>query len=116
MPGCSNADRLPTHVRQKATGRMTAERSCQLVGTGGMEGFVELTNNTIFATPLTVRFYTETPAGQVDPCSSTFAMPPLLGSRIYVKHAVFGANVTHRVDVSLASDRDAADVICTLYC
>ncbi len=116
MPGCSNADRLPPHVKQKATGRMTAEYPCRLVGTGGMEGFLELTNNTLHPTPVVVRFYVATPAGETDLCSSAFHMPPLHGSRIYLKNSVFGANVTHRIEVSAGPQVEGADVICTLYC
>ena len=86
-----------------------------MVGTGGQLCVVKLTNNTVFARPLMLRFYTAGPGGETDLCSSTFLMKPVNGSTLFFKNTVFGQVVTWRVEVATSFDVEVADVLCAMY-
>jgi hypothetical protein len=116
MPACQNATSVPTNLPSKAVGRVTPETSAKLVATGGQVCFIELTNQTLHATPLTLRYYSTGPAGETDLCSSSFLMKPLAGSKLVFSFSVFGANITWRVEVATAVDVDVADVRCSMHC
>lgn len=115
MPRCENADSLPSGMNQIGAGRVTAESSAKMVGTGGQLCFVKLTNNAPHATPLTLRFYTAGTRGETDLCSSTFLMKPLPGSTMFFKNSIFGDVITWRVEVSTTFEVDVADVLCGMY-
>ena len=116
MSACENTTSISTHVTEKAISRLTADTSAQLVAVGGQICFVKLTNHTLHASPLTLRFFTKGPSGETDLCSSTFLMKPFTGSELIFKYSVFGANITWRVSVETTFDVDVADVRCAMYC
>jgi hypothetical protein len=116
MPGCQNANAIPPTLSSKAVGRVTPESSARMVATGGQVCYVELTNQTLHATPLTLRFYSTGPTGETDLCSSTFLMKPLVGSKLVFTWSVFGTNITWRVEVATSMDVDVADVRCAMFC
>lgn len=106
---------IPATLNQIANGIMTAETSAKLVGTGGQIGYLELTNNTIHATPVSVRFYNSGPDGERDLCSSTLILTPGIGTKRVFKQAVFGESIAWRCEVSTAVDVDVAHVLCKLF-
>lgn len=115
MPGCSSfPGPLPGGLVQLSNGTVTPDKSADMVGTGGQACYVELKNNTLHATPLTLRFYDTGPGGQTDRCASSFLMTPGFGSTIYFKDTVFGAKVTWRCEVSVSADVDVAQVFCRM--
>ena len=108
MSACSSfPGPLPGGLVQLSNGTVTPENSADMVGTGGQACYIELKNNTLHATPLTLRFYDTGPGGQTDRCSSSFLMTPGFGSTLYFKDTVFGAKVTWRCEVSVSADVDA---------
>lgn len=116
MAACTLFDgTIPVTLTQIANGIMTTESSANLVGTGGQAAYLELTNNTIHATPVSVRFYQSGPDGERDLCNSTLLLTPGFGTKRVFKEAVFGESITWRCEVSTATDVDVAQVLCKLF-
>jgi len=106
---------IPVTLKQIANGIMTADSSAKLVGTGGQAAYLELTNNTIHATPVSVRFYGSGPGGERDLCTSTLLLTPGFGTKRIFKETVFGESVTWRCEVSVSAEVDVAHVLCKLF-
>jgi hypothetical protein len=108
-------DDLPGNLKQLSADVLTADNgSVRLIGTGGQVAYVELVNGTVHATPVTVRFYEDTPSGEIDLCSSSFLMTPVPMTKKVFKHSIFGEKITWRVEVALAANVDVAQVSCRL--
>jgi hypothetical protein len=115
MPACSSfPGPLPAGLVQLSSGIVTPARGADMVGTGGQACYVELKNNTLHATPLTLRFYDTGPDGRRDRCASTFLMTPGFGSTLYFRDTVLGAKLTWRCEVSVSADVDVAHVLCRM--
>ncbi len=115
MPSCTDfPGPLPNGLIQLASDTLTAEKAATMVGTGGQVCYVELVNNTLHATPLTLRFYDATPSGEKDRCSSTFIMTPGFGTKKYFTDSVFGDKITWRCEVATSMDVDVANVLCRM--
>ncbi|WP_130907546.1 hypothetical protein [Pseudomonas sp. Sample_16] len=106
---------IPVTLKQIANGIMTADSAAKLVGTGGQVAYLELTNNTIHASPVSVRFYETGPDGEKDLCVSTMLMTPGIGTKRVFKQTVFGSTIAWRCEVSTAADVDVAHVLCRLF-
>lgn len=116
MPTCEIFQgQYPANLTEIATATLTAEFSAKLVGLGGQACYLELKNNTLHATPLTVRFFDLGPTGETDACTSTFIMTPGFGVKKIFKQTKFGNRITWRCEVSTAVDVDVANIICTLF-
>jgi hypothetical protein len=108
---------IPTDFKSHIIGTdtMTAEMPARIDAAGGQVCYLELSNNTIHATPILVRFFDVGPSGEHDICTTALQLKPGFGSTTIFKETSFGSEIMWRCEVSVTGEIDVANIMCTLY-
>jgi len=109
MPSCDQyTGTLPSNLKGLGSGQIDAvNSSVRVSGSGGQSCYVEIKNNSVHFTPITVRyFFVGEGAAEHDLCATSYQIASFRTD--VFKHSVFGDRISWNVEVSLAADVDAA--------